>query len=275
MALEFAGAGLPMSTQGLGKACDRLGVQAAEIWAVLTVETSGSGFLPDRRPKVLFERHIFHRQTGGAFDATAPDISNPVPGGYGALGTNQYDRLARAIVLDRQAALRSASWGIGQVMGYNAEIAGYADLETMVRAMVQSEDEQLSALFGFVRSTHLDGPLRNHDWTNFARGYNGPGYAANQYDMKLSAAYQRYAMGPLPDLTVRAAQMYLAYLGFHPGPVDGTLGRMTRSAVMEFQQAQDFPQTGDLDDATLGKLRDLATANPGQQFKSAGAPRAS
>jgi hypothetical protein len=42
MATEFAGEGLPMSADGMTNGCDRLGVKAAEIWAVLTVETMGS-----------------------------------------------------------------------------------------------------------------------------------------------------------------------------------------------------------------------------------------
>ena len=36
-------------------------------------------------------------------------------------GKYQYERLAAAMVLNRRAALRSASWGIGQVMGFHAE----------------------------------------------------------------------------------------------------------------------------------------------------------
>ena len=52
----------------------------------------------------------------------------------------------RAITLDRRAALRSTSWGIGQVMGFHAESLGYPDVETMVKAMVADEDEQLRAV---------------------------------------------------------------------------------------------------------------------------------
>jgi hypothetical protein len=259
MASEFAGAGLPMSAEGMTNGCDLLGVKAAEIWAVLTVETTGSGFLPDRRPQILFERHIFHRETDGAFDATTPEVSNATPGGYGTLGAHQYDRLAQAITLNRQAALHSASWGIGQVMGFNADNAGFPDVETMVQAMVKSEDAQVGGMFEFLLANHLDGPLRSHDWTSFARGYNGPGFAKNQYGVRLSAAFQKFATGLLPDLTVRAAQIYLKYSGFDPGPVDGMLGRMTRSAAMQFQQTKGLARTGELDDATLARLRELAS----------------
>ncbi|HET9994735.1 MAG TPA: N-acetylmuramidase domain-containing protein [Candidatus Acidoferrum sp.] len=108
---------------------------------------------------------------------------------------------------------------------------------------------------------NLDTAMRSHDWANFARGYNGPNYAKNQYDVRLAAAYQKYATGPQPDLTLRGAQIYLTYLGFQPGPVDGTLGRMTRSALMQFQQAQGLDQIGELDDPTWAKLQDQAAAS--------------
>ncbi len=115
-----------------------------------------------------------------------PDISNPAPGGYGQGGAAQYDRLERAQLLDRGAALRSASWGIGQVMGFNAASAGYASVEEMVTAMRESENEQLLAMAGEIAETGLDRALGAHDWPTFARGYNGPGYAKNRYDTRLA-----------------------------------------------------------------------------------------
>ncbi len=75
---QFKGAAEPLSQAGLSEALNILGVTPAAIWSVIAVETSGCGFLPDRRPKILFEHHIFHRQTGGHFDAVAPDLSNPI-----------------------------------------------------------------------------------------------------------------------------------------------------------------------------------------------------
>jgi hypothetical protein len=41
------------------------------------VETSGSGFLPDRRPKILFERYVFSEETGHRFDVSEFDLSDP------------------------------------------------------------------------------------------------------------------------------------------------------------------------------------------------------
>ncbi|MBV9181216.1 MAG: DUF3380 domain-containing protein, partial [Acidobacteria bacterium] len=129
-ALPFQGNAKPLSADGLAKAATTLGVYAAEIWTVLAVETCGCGYLPDRRPQILYERHIFHRLTGGKYDDG--DISDPNPGGYGPRGAPQYDRLAKAMQEDRNAALESTSWGIAQIMGMNYALAGFENVEAMV-----------------------------------------------------------------------------------------------------------------------------------------------
>jgi hypothetical protein len=82
MATTFQGAGQALDPAGISAACDTLAVHAAELWAVLTVETRGCGFLADRRPLILFERHYFSRLTKRKYDAKAPEVSNPKWGGY-------------------------------------------------------------------------------------------------------------------------------------------------------------------------------------------------
>ena len=255
MSLEFAGTGLPLDKEGMSEVIGRLETGAAEVWAILTVETRGCGFLPDRRPFILYERHIFSRETNSKFDLSHPDISNRTAGGYGAGGANQYDRLSRAKDLDRQAALHSTSWGIGQVMGFNAEIAGYGGVEEMVAAMTTSETQQLLAMSGEILHTKLDKALCSHDWVTFAKVYNGPAYKKNNYDTRLLAAYQKFSSGPLPNLWLRAAQIYLIYLGYQPGQVDGVMGRFTRSAINDFQADHGLPITDEVDEDLLLNLK--------------------
>ncbi|MEO5331640.1 MAG: N-acetylmuramidase domain-containing protein [Magnetococcus sp. YQC-5] len=240
-ALAFAGKGLALSSDGIADVCDLLQVKAAEVWSVLRVETSGKGFLSDRRPQILFERHIFSKRTNHQYDATHPGISSPTPGGYGNGGANQYTRLNEAIALNREAALESASWGIGQVMGFNATSVNYPNATAMIHAMVENEDAQLMAMARFIVNNKLARALTIHDWASFARGYNGSNYAINQYDAKLASEYQRLATRGLPDLTVRAVQLYLTYLGYDPHGVDGFAGRFTNSAVADFLAASQLP----------------------------------
>jgi hypothetical protein len=252
--LEFVGKSLAMSAGGLAKAATDLSVGTAEIAAVFSVETHGTGFLPDRRPQILFERHIFSHLTGGQYVATNPDISAPTPGGYGNSGANQYDRLADAIALDRESALSSASWGLAQVMGENYSAAGFGSVEEMVAEMSDSEDAQLAGMAGFIKSNGLASYLATHNWSAFARGYNGPNYVINRYDVQLNGFYQKYLVSAIPDLQVRAAQIYLQFRGLDCHGIDGVLGSATQDAIKTFQTSAGLNPTGTLDDATMQAL---------------------
>ena len=221
---------------------------------MLQVETRGCGYFADRRPVILFERHIFSRRTKGRFDARAPDISNTKAGGY-AGGVAEHERLEKALALDASAALMSASWGLGQVMGFHAVDLGYGSVEQFVDRMMASEDEQLGALAAFIEKNGLAKAMQNHDWATFAKGYNGPAYAKNQYDKKLASAYLRLSTQAPPDVSVREGQLRLMFLGFEPGTPDGTVGSHTQAALKKFQAQQQLPLTAVFDAATMDALR--------------------
>jgi len=53
---------------------------------------------------------------------------------------------------------------------------------------------------------------------------------------------------------VREAQRALRDLGYHPGPIDGTFGPQTRSALEKYQLAEKLPVTGQLDAETMERL---------------------
>lgn len=250
--MNFQGQGRPLSDEGMDQVCSTLGVSEPEVWAVLTVETRGFGFLQDRRPQILFERHIFHKLTNGRYDSGNADISNAKAGGYVG-GPGEYTRLGKALGLDWESALQSVSWGIGQVMGFNYQVAGFASVGAMVADMTKDENAQLLAMANFIKGNNLASALQRQNWVSFARGYNGPDFKKNEYDARLAAAHAKYKM-MLPDLALRTAQAALLYLGFDPGPIDGFRGRRTRSALMQFQEQSGLPDTGELDHDTGSKL---------------------
>jgi peptidoglycan hydrolase-like protein with peptidoglycan-binding domain len=175
------------------RAARTLQCEIAGIKAVAEVESRGDGYLTSGRPKILFEAHVFSRQTQHRYDRTQPDISSPT--WNRALykgGEKEYERLEKAMALSPEAALESASWGRFQIMGFNHQNAGFASVETFVTAMFESESRHLDAFVSFLQATGLTMPLREKRWADFARGYNGAGFAANQYDVKLKAAYDKY-----------------------------------------------------------------------------------
>jgi peptidoglycan hydrolase-like protein with peptidoglycan-binding domain len=266
--LPFPCSATPLSANGIQSALDTLSIDAATLWAMLHVETGGCGYFASRRPQILFERHIFSKLTHGVWDATAPDVSNPQPGSYGAAGDSQYTRLGKAFSLNpddpadpsiptdtRTAALKSASWGLGQVLGDNATSVGFASVVDMVTAMAASEDGQLQAVVGFILKNHLQTALQKQDWAAYAERYNGSGYAKNQYDTRLAQAYALYQdASKIPDLTVRAGQLLLFLHGFNPSGIDGSVGANTLTALHRFQSQQQLDLTTGIDANVVATL---------------------
>lgn len=174
------------------------------VRTVYGVESGGSGFF-GVKPKILFEGHVFwdQLQRAGIDPAKAAqgnaDIVFPKydPRSYVG-GLAEYDRLDRARRIAEVPALRSASYGLFQILGLHAESLGYADVKAFVDAMNRSEAEHLKAFGAFIRVNRFQGRkledwLRDHQWARFAEGYNGPQYAKNQYDTKLAQAYEKYS----------------------------------------------------------------------------------
>ncbi len=190
-------------------AAKRLGVDLASVYAVNEVESLGSGFLDTGKPKILFERHIMHRQLStprhkgddaAALKAHAdelakayPALVNTLPGGY-AGGAAEHQRLAQARLIDATCAAESASWGAFQIMGYHWQALGYASIDDFTTRMAASDAEQFEAFVRFIEADPaLHKALKGKKWAEFAKRYNGPAYARNLYDVKLERAYQRHA----------------------------------------------------------------------------------
>ncbi len=181
------------------KSAELLGVESAVIKAVAEVESNGEGFLQDGKPKILFEPHIFWKQLRRKgiipenYIKGNEDILYPTwqSWKYGPV-SKQHDRLNRAIKINREAALSSASWGKFQIMGFNCNKCDCSSVEEFITHMGINEDEHLKAFICYIKSTFLDDELRARDWKGFARAYNGKFYWKNNYDKKLEAAYLKY-----------------------------------------------------------------------------------
>jgi N-acetylmuramidase len=174
----------PLGEGDFTYAAQQLGCEPAAIKAVARVE---GGAKPG---EILFESHAFHTQTGGRYDADYPNLSTPTwVHNYGAAGQHQFDRLEAAMKLDREAALKSASWGEFQIMGSNFAEAGYDTVDAFVTDMCESVAYQLDAFVAFCQNTGVDELLRAKNWTGFARSYNGPGQV-EMYAARIAAAYQ-------------------------------------------------------------------------------------
>ena len=182
---------MPLSNEDYQRAAQGPNLEPAKIKAVDQVESQGEGFLPSGEPKILFEAHWFSRLTDGKYDDSHPDISSPEwnPDLYEG-GQGEHDRLQKAVEPNRNAALKSASWGRFQIMGLNWQKCGYKSLQAFINGMYESEREHLHAFISFLKSERLLGPLRNENWCAFARGYNGAQYQRQDYHTRLMNVYK-------------------------------------------------------------------------------------
>ena len=258
---EFTGEALTLTDSDFEDAAKRLFCEPAAIRAVAEVESGGrTGFLKDKRPKILFESRWFHKLTGGIHSQNHPDISTESWVRNYKGGVGEYERLAEAMKLDRVAAVKATSWGMFQILGINHRVAGFDKLEDFLGAQRTSEGEHLKGFVSFVIHNHLDDELRDRRWEDFARSYNGPGYKQNRYDEKMAQAYARYSGGFLAPSTAEI-QMALNRNGADL-LVDGITGPATRRAIREFQRQHGLVIDGIAGPKTLLALGLLGTHDP-------------
>jgi hypothetical protein len=197
--MNFVGAGTKLQPNDVAIVANELGVEEAALRAVLSVETGGSGFDVAGRPKALFERHIFYRLLNSQPDKQSAAVSAGLA--YSKWGEHPYPRgsdsvyaeINAACEIDLECALGATSWGLGQIMGNNHRMVGFASAQDMVEAAKDSEINQLRQMAAFIRAAGLLDELQRKDWAGFAKGYNGPAFAQNQYDAKLAAAFERFS----------------------------------------------------------------------------------
>jgi len=112
----------------------------------------------------------------------------------GRQGT-EWGALAGAAEVDPAAAMESASYGVGQLMGYHWQMLGYPSVHAMVARAMRGVPVQLQQ---WGRYLERDGEgalldaLRLHDWEAFARRYNGTGKVA-YYASAIATHYEAAA----------------------------------------------------------------------------------
>ena len=186
--------------QDYQSAANRLVADLSAVKAVATVESNGGGFLSDGRVKGQYEPHVMYKQLTTKFGkaradkelSAHPDLVALKPGSYQSLDKEDKDMNRAAQVVDRQCALESASWGAFQIMGYHWKTCGYPTLQSFINAQYTAAG-QLDTFVRFILAdSRLVRALKAKDWVTFARIYNGPAYAKNQYDTKLAAADKKF-----------------------------------------------------------------------------------
>jgi peptidoglycan/xylan/chitin deacetylase (PgdA/CDA1 family) len=195
-----------------------LGISPSDAAATIFVESSGLGFGPDGRMIIRFESCVFYEQWG---KKESLEFSNHFECGrqndkfrtspthefteYHGNHSKEWRVFEFARNLDEEAAIKSISMGLGQIMGFNADKAGYTSAEEMFNNMSHSLKSQIDGFFSAL-SYNKDNKdkscmdnLKTNNYVGFAACYNAYGqdeaYASR---IKESAnAYKEVAAGRL------------------------------------------------------------------------------
>lgn len=186
--------------------------------AILEIESGGNAFASDGRLVIRFEAHLFRRylEDNALFDTyfyhdpqqghldqkwrrSPRDGWQPVHLGSDDFDANQrqeWEVFSFATKLDRFAALSATSMGAPQIMGFNHKRIGYASPEAMYRAFQRSEVAQTIGFFNYcITDPDLFAAMRQGDWTEIARRYNGDSDQVPVYIQLMKDAYQRIIGG--------------------------------------------------------------------------------
>ena len=175
------------------EAC-RIKVEPEALHAFIDVESSGHGF-DSNTGKILiqFEPVWFRRH-----EPFAPS---------GAWSINKVERQAKewaafndAWNINPDSAMKSTSIGLGQVMGFHFQRLGYTTVGEMWDDAKKGEERQIHQMAQFINTDHrLSKALREKDWHQVARLYNGAGYQEvakkynrTPYNISMAQAYARH-----------------------------------------------------------------------------------
>ena len=266
----------PEVIAALTAAAKLVSLTPAALLALVSVETNGVPFASDGTPTILCEPAIFYAKLSPALRPQALKAGLAAKAwsrsGYAKQGTEIGRRAmcSAMIDLDAEAAYQSLSMGLGQIMGFNAQHAGYESAHAMFVGFTNNLDAQAKAIVDVLPALGVLDPLKRKDWRTVALRYNGPGERHNNYDARLARAYAHWEFAlasgqtaaPAPGTLglwskgepVRSIQASLTRAGL-PVKIDGVFGPKTAGAVAMFQLRVGLPATnGVVDQATADAI---------------------
>lgn len=146
------------------------------LLAFIEVESGGRGFGDTGKLILQFEAHVFSKATGiprstlnkYKWDENTVDIQS-----------KEWEAFNEAYSLNPEEAMKSTSWGLPQIMGFNHKQAGYVSVGDMLDDFKRGELQQVMALIRFIEANKkLYKAVMDGDYETTSSIYNGASHRA-------------------------------------------------------------------------------------------------
>lgn len=172
---------------------EELGVEIAAIKAVAIIEAGAQmkGFWAPGVPVINFDPTMYRRYASKA-SSKAGAKGEKVPAGLTGYAKKEWTQLINARKTNAQGANMGTFWGMFQIGGFNYKLCGCESVDEMVKLMAESEFQQLELFAHFIKNAGMLNDLKNKNWAQFARKYNGASYARRGYHTRMANAYAKF-----------------------------------------------------------------------------------
>ena len=170
---------------------ERYAIPLHHLLAFIAVESAGNAFYlvgKEMKPAIRIEGHYFYKFLEGDKRKEAVQLGLAASG-VGAIANpknqaGRYEQLDRMMQLDHNAALRSISVGLGQVMISWFSRLSFKSPKAMFDHACVSAYNQVEQMVRFIRTdAKLYKAVQVGNWPTVANIYNGPKH--KQYDVKM------------------------------------------------------------------------------------------
>ena len=169
-------------------------LDTASVLAFISIETGGQGFdSKTRKILIQFEPAWFKKQApyapSGKWSVNKVEVQS-----------KEWLAFNDAYAKNKDAAMKSTSIGLGQIMGFHYQRLGYKTVGDMWDDAKKGIARQVWQLVRFIETDkNLKIALMNADWTKVATIYNGAKfhelalhYNRTPYDEAMKAAYEKF-----------------------------------------------------------------------------------
>ena len=194
----------PLTERDYEEVAAELGVEVAAIKAIVDIEAGKGhrGFWAEGKPVLNFDLTVYRSRASrrklnlGRYTKSHPAIfSRPDIRKHGSQQAAVQARFDAAASIDSVTAIEGTFWGMFQIGGFNYKLCGTSSPQEFLQLKSRSERDQLELFAEFITRSGLLPALKAKNWSAFARGYNGPSYAARGYHRRLASAYARHKGG--------------------------------------------------------------------------------